>query len=221
MQRTLAIVGVVLGLMAGSAQAAFFGRDASNQAAACSVSGSNKCVSFYNDILDITILNNWNIGAGAAWDGSASPSATSAQGLAAAAGLAATGLSGWVLPTGDGNQAAGPLNQYLSIMLAVGYVPPVLPTITSPFANLSAQFDGVQQFGFYWSSTQYSDPNQPNNVWRLDLSTGWQNVVDKSSQHLAVAVRSGDVASPVPIPATVALLGLGIVGIGAARRKRA
>jgi len=38
----------------------------------------------------------------------------------------------------------------------------------------------------------------------------------------AVAVRSGDVAdAQIPVPATLTLLGLGLAGIGAARRKQA
>jgi hypothetical protein len=39
---------------------------------------------------------------------------------------------------------------------------------------------------------------------------------------MAAAIYPGDVASAsVPLPATIALLGLGLVGIGAVRRKRA
>ncbi len=55
--------------LTGAAQAAlvFQGRLADNTASStCTVSGLNKCTSFYNTTLDITILNNWNIGPAAA-----------------------------------------------------------------------------------------------------------------------------------------------------------
>lgn len=62
------------------------------------VSGASKCTSFYFTTLDITILNDWNIGMGF-WSPTAA--AFSAQALAEFAGFAAT-------------------NQYLSIWNAVG-----------------------------------------------------------------------------------------------------
>ena len=118
--------------VAGTAQAAFQGRDATGAASVtCTATGAGKCTYFYDTTLGITILNNWNLGTGA-W--SAAATLGSAQALAASAGLAASGLTGWVLPTGDGDAAAGALNQYLSIWNSVG----------GSFAGLSGQFDGVQ-----------------------------------------------------------------------------
>ena len=52
----------------GAAQAApvFQGRLADGTASAtCTVSGTGKCAMFYNTTLNITILNDWNIGTGA------------------------------------------------------------------------------------------------------------------------------------------------------------
>ena len=96
----------------------FQGRLADGTAnATCTVSGAAKCAMFYNTTLNVTILNDWNIGRGF-W--SATAAAGSAQALAESAGAAQTDFTGWFLPTGDRGSVAGALNQYLSIWSDVG-----------------------------------------------------------------------------------------------------
>ena len=158
MKRVVAIAVMALGLTAGGANAsAFQGRDANNQAdLTCAVSGATKCTSFYYSTLGITILNNWSIGKGYGYRADQGPE--SAQSIAASAGQLATGLSGWMLPTGGGysKYLLGPCCQYLSIWNAVG----------GTIAGLQAQFDGVTVLngsnypnGYYWSSTERLDPD--------------------------------------------------------------
>ena len=219
MKRIAAIVGVVLGLVASTASASVFeGRNASNQVdLLCTSSGVTKCTSYYDSALGITILNNWKIGQGL-FDLFQAPG--SAQAIAATAGQNATGLSGWVLPTGDPNHQGS--NQYLSIWNSAG----------ATYAKLSLQFDNVVSDD-YWSSSGilFFDAW----VFYTDLGLSFQGFSNKKMA-FAVAVLDCDVANsvcqarhevptppptPTPTPATIALLGLGLVGIGATRRRRA
>ena len=201
---TAATMAAFLG-MAGTAQAAFQGRDATGAASAtCTATGAGKCTYFYDTTLDITILNNWNLGTGT-WSAAAAPG--SAQALAASAGLAASGLTGWVLPTGDGGAAAGALNQYKSIWNSVG----------SSFAGLSGQFDGVQT-GFYWSGTVFAP--DPSGAWAFNAVNGLQLGGPQGLPLFSVAVLPGDVAAAIPEPQTYALMLMGVGAVLLARRKR-
>jgi hypothetical protein len=201
----VAAMSVALLALASTAQAAFQGRDATGAASgSCTRAGATKCTSYYDTILNITILNNWNLGTGT-WSANAAPG--SAQALAASAGLAASGLTGWVLPTGDRGAAAGALNQYLSIWNSVG----------SSFAGLSGQFDGVQAVD-YWSGTVFA-PN-PSSAWRFRAVSGIQFVGPQTSPLFAVAVLPGDVAAAIPEPQTYALMLMGLGAVLLARRKR-
>jgi hypothetical protein len=190
---------------AGTAQAAFQGRDATGAASgSCTATGPGKCTYFYDTTLNITILNNWNLGTG---NWSAAAALGSAQALAASAGLAASGLTGWVLPTGDSLAAAGALNQYLSIWNSVG----------RSFAGLSGQFDGVQA-GSYWSGTVFAP--SPSGAWDFRAGNGGQLVGVQFRPLFAVAVLPGDVAAAIPEPQTYALMLMGLGAVLLARRKR-
>jgi len=190
---------------AADATPVFQGRRADGTASAtCTVSGATKCAMFYNTTLDVTILNDWNIGTGF-W--SATAAAGSAHALAASAGAAQTDFTGWFLPTGDGFSGARALNQYLSIWNDVG----------SSLAGLLSQFDGVRS-DFYWSGTEYAP--DPDSAWFFFTFTGEQLYLDKSRALYAVAVRPGDVAASVPEPQTLALALLALGATVVARRRR-
>ena len=205
----IALATALLSSCLGSASAQNFqGRLADGTpSATCTVSGGTKCAMFFNPTLNITILNNWNIGTG---DWSATAAAGSAQALAASAGLSASGLTGWVLPTNDWFEAAGPLRQYRSIWNEVG----------SSFAGLSGQFEGVQS-SRYWSVTEFA-PN-PTQVWWFRPGDGADGFTSKDNLFYAVAVRPGDVAAAVPEPQTYAMLlaGLGAMVVVVRRRRPA
>jgi hypothetical protein len=80
---------------------------------------------------------------------------------------------------------------------------------TGPFQNV--------QSNNYWSATAYA-PN-PNNAWFFNFDYGFMAEAGKSNEIFAWAVRNGDIAA-VPEPSTLALLGMGLVGLGFARRRK-
>lgn len=162
----------------------------------CTATGANstiKCTTIYNTTLNITILNDWYIGAGP-W--SATSTAGSAQEAAEIAGIQDTGLTGWVLPT---------IDQYLSIWLDVGQT----------FAGLSSEFAHVEQFEGFWSASE----KDAGEAWYFYAADGSQQSGAKTNPMWALAVRSGDVI-PVTEPASLALALVGLAAAGVTRRRR-
>ena len=86
--------------------------------------------------------------------------------------------------------------------------------------NLSGNQGLIQniQFG-HWSGTEFA-PN-PNDAWVFFFFGGAQGYGGKDFNRAAWAVRPGDVMAAIPEPGTLALLGLGLVGFGLFRKKRA
>ncbi|MCB1777149.1 MAG: DUF1566 domain-containing protein, partial [Candidatus Competibacteraceae bacterium] len=80
--------------------------------------------------------------------------------------------------------------------------------------------NNLQSF-VYWSGAEYT-PNS-NFAWYFNALYGLQNAFYKDNVVYAWAVRSGDVAvapPSIPEPGSLALVGLGVIALGAARRRR-
>jgi hypothetical protein len=77
------------------------------------------------------------------------------------------------------------------------------------------------QAGGYWSGTAYA-PDPASYAWFFSTYYGSQSYLRQFHELYAWAVRPGDVVAAVPEPETYAMLlaGLGLLGVGAKRRRR-
>lgn len=146
------------------------------------------------------------------------------------AGLTIGGINGWRLPNADVN------GDGIVIDCSLGGVDCVDNEIGYLFweeginASSPGPFNSVPSDSFYWTSTQFAPLLDPDVVVQFDFNSGVQGTTFESfASNYAWAVRSGDVLAvpigsgdvlAVPIPATVWLIGSGLVGLGVARKRR-
>jgi hypothetical protein len=105
----------------------------------------------------------------------------------------------------------------------LGYCDPAHPWVGSS-CTIQSGFDGLSNTGpfinltsaAYWSGSELDS----SLAWRFNFGFGLQRDILKSIEYDGWAVRSGDV-SAVPLPASVWLFGSALLGLVAAKRKKA
>lgn len=184
---------------------------------------------YYDPVANLTWLANLDAGAGSSYDtadGYNDGKMTWANANAWAASLDINGVTGWYLPdtvqpdpTCGSTDIYGQNYGYNCTGSKLGNL--YYNVLGNPVQN-PTNFPFSSNFGDSWTSTAYAPDNE--SAWVFSFNSGFLQTDNKTDQHTALAVQSGNVgsASIVPVPAAVWLFGSGLIGlVGIARRKKA
>lgn len=182
----------------------------------------------YDDDFNITWLQDANYAQTSGYDADGLMNWNDA--MTWAANLVYGGYDDWRLPTALNQDGSGPCVGYNCTSSEMGHLYNAAPpdglgnvawfsgctlwvdcglVNTDPFTNLQAYL--------YWSGTEYA-PN-PELARVFFFSDGFQSYDSKGHGYYAWAVRPGDVSAPIPEPSTMLLLGSGLVGLVAWRKR--
>ena len=182
--------------------------------------GGDDYQAYYDTVANLTWLANGNTNSQMDW--------ITANGWAA--GLSINGVTGWRLPNtfqpdascdSQGNEGGYGYNCIGSELGQLFYT--VLGGAAGDSINTThnGNYDLFSNVlgNWYWSATDLPVPDN-DYAWFFDFNDGSQFATNKPASIFAWAVHSGN-AAEVPLPATLPLLGAGLlVFISAARRKK-
>ena len=139
------------------------------------------------------------------------------QAVTWASSLTVGGVTGWTLPTTPGTTTTGTPGAYTDQgEMGYLYYDELRNPAGGPPTNLSF-LAGAQAPGSFWLDNSPT----PGRAWMFITSDGeqWLGYSADGIGIDAIAVHSGDVGAPIPIPGAILLFASGLVGLAAMRRK--
>lgn len=162
----------------------------------------SSAVMIYDPNADLTWLRNWNVNGTKSW----------LDQLIWVSNLQVGRFANWSLPTARNQDGSGPCGGFDCTGSQFGYLwYVVLGNSTGSFTNKGPFQNAMSDI--YWTGTlAASDASAAYVFWTVD---GSQGPAPTFAELYAVAVRAGDVATPVPEPQTWAtlILGLGLTSL--------